>query len=78
MMSKAEILAELPALQPEERRQVYERLCQLEEEDLLRGIGPGDDEKRLLDEAQTHFEQDGDRGIPWRAVLGTLRTGRQP
>lgn len=50
-MSKTEILEELAKLQPEERTQVFERLCELQETDLLQGVGPTTDEKKLLDEA---------------------------
>lgn len=74
-MSKTEILAELPNLKADERRQVFERLCELEEQDLLHGVGPTKDEKRLLDEALAEFERDGDPGTPWRMVLGKLRSG---
>ena len=52
-MSKAEILAELPNLKAEERRQVFQRLCELQEDDLLHGVGPTEEEKNMLDEALT-------------------------
>jgi len=35
----------LPKLQAEERRQIYERLCELQEQDLLNGAGPSEAEK---------------------------------
>ena len=73
-MGKAEILAELPSLKAEERRQVFERLCELEEQDLLHGVGPTDEEKRLLDDALAEFERDGNPGTPWRDVLNRLRS----
>jgi len=47
-MGKAEILAELPSLKAEDRRQIFGRLCGLEEQDLLHGFGPTAEEKRLL------------------------------
>ena len=72
-MSKTEILAELPKLKAEERRQIYERLCELQEQDLLNGAGPSEEEKKLLDAALAEYEKDGDRGRPWRQVLGDLR-----
>jgi hypothetical protein len=72
-MSKAQILAELPNLHPDERRQIYQRLCELQEQDLLNGAGPTEEEKRLLDAALTEYEQDQDRGRPWREVLADLR-----
>lgn len=74
-MTKADILSELPRLKAEERLQVFERLCQLQEEDLLRGFGPTDHEKKLLDEALAAFERDGDPGIPWREALRRVRGG---
>ncbi len=75
-MSKAEIIEELPNLKAEERTQVFERLCELQERDLLHGVGPTTEEKRLLDEALAQFERDGDCGTPWREVLRRLQTAR--
>jgi hypothetical protein len=75
-MSKAEILAELPKLKAEERTQVFERLCELQERDLLDGLGPTAEEKKLLDQALAKFERDGQRGEPWREVLQRLQTSR--
>ena len=75
-MSKAEILAELPKLKAEERRQIYQRLCELQEQDLLNGLGPSEEEKKLLDAALAEYEKDGDRGRPWRQVLRDLRAHR--
>jgi hypothetical protein len=75
-MSKAEILAELPKLKAAERTQVFERLCELQERDLLQGHGPTPEEKRLLDQALAEFERDGQRGEPWRDVLQRLQSSR--
>ncbi len=75
-MSKAEILAELPKLKAEERTQVFERLCELQERDLLHGVGPTPEEKRLLDQALAEFERDGHPGEPWREVLRRLHGSR--
>ncbi len=36
-MSKTEILLELPKLALEERREIFEQICELEETDLLKG-----------------------------------------
>lgn len=73
-MSNAEILAELPKLKAEERTQVFQRLCELEEADLLHGVGPSDNEKQLLDQALADFQQDGNAGTPWREVLRQVRS----
>ncbi len=75
-MSKAEILAELPKLKAEERTQVFERLCELQERDLLAGHGPTPREKKLLDQALAEFERDGQYGEPWRKVLQRLQSSR--
>ena len=72
-MSKAEILDELPNLEAEERAQVFRRLCELAEDDLLHGVGPTDDEKQLLDEALAHFRSDGYAGKPWREAIGDIQ-----
>jgi hypothetical protein len=73
-MSKADILAELPKLPAEEREQVLRRLCELQEEEMVRGSGPGGAEKRILDDALAEFERDGNPGTPWRDVLQRLRS----
>lgn len=75
-MSKAEILAQLPNLNSEDRTQVFERLCELQENDLLHGAGPTAAERKLLDEALAQFERDGDPGRPWRDVLQSIRASR--
>lgn len=75
-MSKAEILAELPRLKAEERTQVFQRLCELQEEDILRGVGPSAQEKAILDEALADFQRDGNHGTPWRQALHAIRSAR--
>jgi hypothetical protein len=77
-MSKAEILAELPKLRPEERDQVFQRLCELQEGDILEGNPPDFAERKLLDEALVEFQRDGDPGTPWRTVLQRLRSNHTP
>lgn len=72
-MGKAEVLAELASLRPEERAQVMERLCELQEDDLLRGEGPTQGEREMLDRELARFEKDGDVGVPWREALGRIR-----
>jgi hypothetical protein len=76
-MSKAEILAGLSKLALEERTQVFQKLCELEEQDILRGEGPTDSEKKILDDALTQFQRDGNPGTPWREVLQRLRSSKR-
>ncbi len=75
-MSKAEILAELPKLKPDERSQVFQKLCELQEDDILRGHAPNPTDKKLLDDALAEFEHDGNPGTPWRDVLKRLHSNR--
>jgi hypothetical protein len=77
-MSKAEILAELPKLKADERAQVFDRLCELQESDVLQGHGPTAEEKKLLDQALAEFERDGQRGKPWREVLHRIEASHAP
>jgi hypothetical protein len=63
----------LPKLKAEERTQVFKRLCQLQDADLKRGIGPSEREKKLLDAALAEFERDVDVGTPWWAALREIR-----
>jgi len=72
-MSSVEILAQLPKLKPDERRQVFDRLCELQEEDLLKGVGPTQQEMKLLDSALADFLRDGNVGTPWREALERIR-----
>jgi putative addiction module component (TIGR02574 family) len=67
-MSKAEILVELPRLSPQDRAEILERLCSLEET-----AGPTDREKALLNEAQAHYDANPADGSPWSEVERRLR-----
>jgi hypothetical protein len=75
-MSKTEILAELPRLTPEERREIMDKLAGLEELHLLRGGEPSEAEKTMLDEALAEYRRDPQAGRPWREVLAGLRAQR--
>lgn len=71
-MSKAEILAELPKLKSEERREIFERIGEMEESDLISGAIPTDPEKALLDRELEEFRQNPDSGSPWKDVEARL------
>jgi hypothetical protein len=75
-MSKDEIIAALPGLTTEDRDEIFQRLCFLQEQDLLRGIGPTSREKKLLDDELAKFDQDGHRGTPWREAMRQIRASR--
>jgi hypothetical protein len=72
-MSKAEILNDLPKLSPSERSQVFARLAELHEADLISGTEPIPAERQALDAALAEFERDHDPGQPWRDALQQVR-----
>ena len=76
-MSKAEILNDLPRLSPSDRSQVFARLAELHEADLLSGYEPSPAERQALDAALAEFESDRDPGQPWRATLQQVRKARE-
>jgi len=76
-MSKAEILEQLPKLSPSERSQLFARLSELHETDLVDGEQPALAEREALDEALKEFERNPDPGQPWRDVLRRLREPSQ-
>ena len=67
-MSKAEILAELPKLSAHDRGEILEQLWRLEE-----SAGPTEDEKALLNEAQSAYDANSNAGAPWSEVEARLR-----
>ena len=72
-MSKAEILKELPALQPADRREIFDRLCDLQERDLLAGQPPTPEEKALLDRELEDYRKNPNAGSSWEEVEARLR-----
>jgi len=75
-MSKAQILEELPRLSVSDRSQIFARLAELHEADLLAGGSPAPAEQQALDEALTGFERDPSPGDPWRNVFREIRAAR--
>ena len=75
-MSKAEILAELPKLKPQERREVLDRICELDraaEEAWMDGGELTAQDKSVLEEALVDYQKSPDAGTPWEEVLNGLR-----
>lgn len=70
-MSKVEILAELPNLDPAARREIFERLYEMEERDLLAGVTP--EEKSLLDSELEEYRRAPDSGSKWDDVEKRIR-----
>jgi len=67
-MSKQQILDELPKLAADERRQILERLCDLEDKDLADGKGITPEEASLLDRELAEYQHDRNAGAPWEDV----------
>jgi hypothetical protein len=76
-MSKTQILEELPRLAVRDRSQLFARLAELHEADLLNGGAPTPAERRALDEALAEFENDRNPGEPWRDVFREIRKSRR-
>jgi hypothetical protein len=76
-MSTAQILEELPRLTASDRSQLFARLAELHEADLLDGGAPTPAERKALDEALAEFERDPTPGEPWRDVFRQIRESRR-
>lgn len=72
-MSKADILDELPNLARGDRREILERIWEMEEADLLQGAQPEVGEKALLDRELEEFNADPHAGSEWKEVEARLR-----
>jgi len=73
-MGKAEILEQLPKLPSADLQEIRDRICQLEEEQLLNGrANPSDHEKALLDRELGDFERDPVAGSSWEDVKSRLK-----
>ena len=76
-MSKMEILAELPKLELADRREIFDRICEMEERDLLTG-GATDVEKALLDRELEEYRQNPEAGSSWPEVEARIRKPSRP
>lgn len=70
-MSKSEILDELPKLNLEDRRAIFNRLCEMEEQDVLAGVATPE-EKNLLDQAWSEYQRNPDEGSTWEEVQARI------
>jgi hypothetical protein len=75
-MSTEQILQELPRLSVRERSQLFARLAEIHETDLIEGGAPTPAEREALDEALADFERDPSPGEPWRDVFRQIRESR--
>jgi putative addiction module component (TIGR02574 family) len=72
-MSKKEILAELPKLELADRREIFDRICEIEEHELLNGGGTTVEEKALLDRELEEYRRNPEAGSPWNEVKARIR-----
>jgi hypothetical protein len=72
-MSKTDILEQLPNLPSGDRREILERIWEMEEADLLRGAQPDADEKSLLDRELEEYQANPRAGVERGEVEPRLR-----
>lgn len=77
-MSKAEILAELPKLQPEELAEVQAKLDELAGEVWLDSGELTDTDKTALDAALIDYQNNPDAGSPWEQVKARIQARLHP
>ena len=77
-MSKSQILEELQNLGPGDRREILERIWEMEEAALLRGAEPDVEEKALLDRELEEYEGNPHAGAEWKEVEPRLRQQIRP
>ncbi len=71
-MSKMEILAELPKLELADRREIFDRICEMVEHDLLTG-SVTDEEKALLDRESEEYRRKPEASSSWNVVEARIR-----
>jgi putative addiction module component (TIGR02574 family) len=77
-MSKLEILAELPKLEVADRREILDRIWEMEEDDLIRGSGATAEEKALLDRELEEYRRNPEAGSTWNGVEARIRKSSRP
>ncbi len=77
-MSKAEIIAELPKLQPDELAEVQAKLDELAGEVWLDGGELSDTEKAVLDTALADYQKNPDGGSSWEEVKARIQAKLHP
>lgn len=73
-----EILAELPKLELADRREILDRICEMEEHDLLNGGGVTAEEKALLDRELEEYRRNPEAGSAWNEVETRIRKSSRP
>jgi hypothetical protein len=77
-MSKSEILGQLSNLGRTDRREILERIREIEEPDLLKGAQPDPDEQALLDRELKEYQANPNAGAECKDVELRLRRQLRP
>jgi hypothetical protein len=77
-VSKSEILEQLPNLGRGDRREILERIWEMEETELLNGAQPDAEEKSLLDAELEEYQGNPGAGADWKEVESRLRRQVRP
>jgi len=73
-MSKAEILAEIPKLTPQEREEIYLKLAELDDNKWMDADDPlTDADKALIESRIAAHEQNPQTAVPWEEVDARLK-----
>ena len=72
-MTADDILNALANLTPAERAQIFQELCQLLDEDLVREFGPTSVERQMLNAASVQPARESDAGTPWYESFKKLK-----
>ena len=72
-MSKTDILEELPKLNPEDRFEILDRICQLDSGDWTDGGELTVREKSILDARLAEFEKNPEAGSSWEEAAARIR-----
>jgi putative addiction module component (TIGR02574 family) len=73
-MSKAEILAEIPKLTPQEREEIYLKLAELDDNKWMDADDPlTDADKALIESRIAAHEQNPQTAVPWEEFDARLK-----
>jgi len=67
----------LPKLKLADRREIFDRICEMEERDLLTG-GATNEEKALLDRELEEYRRNSEAGSGWQEVEARIRKPSRP
>jgi putative addiction module component (TIGR02574 family) len=72
-MSKTEIIAELPKLTPNDRKEILDKIWELDGGEWLDSGELTQDERKLIEQRLAEHERNPETSIPWEEVDARLR-----